>query len=34
MTERQLCIKYLEYSSASKMPSEDGELLESAISAA
>ncbi|HOG41286.1 MAG TPA: cytidine deaminase [Bacteroidales bacterium] len=34
MTERQLNIKYLEYSSAVKMSSEDRELLESAISAA
>lgn len=34
MTERQLHIKYLEYSSASKLPSPDRELLESAVSAA
>ncbi len=34
MTERQLHINYLEYSSAVKMPFEDRELLESAISAA
>ncbi len=34
MTERELHIKYLEYSSASQMPSADKELLESAIGAA
>ena len=34
MTERQLHIKYLEYSSASEMPSADRVLLERAVSAA
>jgi cytidine deaminase len=34
MTERQLQIKYLEYSSASEMPSSDRVLLERAVSAA